>query len=223
LIKDKDFICLSYAADILQWLRNCLEKLPDIADPVKWSVMPYIWTLQTITQQSNYDNMASDIIAEMLASDDTIKSSFKIVQQFGQFKVKRGEEIFSTMVNAITEKKWDCIVNRDYSIAFPYMEVHPSRWKNHLIALTDDHGLFLGIKRKISDKPVIRAKQIVQYMDGFREYPWWLCSKQFNEKPFRLGIPEAWLRVNEQQIVTELVDTIGYFLSISTKEPKLPW
>ena len=121
--------------------------------------------------------MASDIIAEMLASDDTITSSFGIVQQFEQFKEKRGEEIFTTMVNAIAEKKRDCTVNRNYSIAFPYMEVHPSRWKNHLIALTDEHGLFLGIKRKIADKPAIRAEQIGKYMDGFKQYPWWLLQQ----------------------------------------------
>jgi len=223
LAKDKDFVCLSYAVDILQWLQNCLDKFPEITDSLRWSLMPYIWTLQTITQQSKYDNMSNDVIANMLESDDTIASSFEIVQQFNQFKEKRGDEIFTALVNAITEKKLDCVVNRDYSIAFPYMEIFPSGWKNHLIALTEDQGLFLGIKRRNADKPAIMAKQIEKYSDGYKDYPWWLCSKQFNRSPFRLRLAEAWLRANEPQIVRELLSTIEHFLSIAAKEPNLLW
>jgi hypothetical protein len=222
LVKDKDFVCLSYASNILRWLQNCLDKLPNMTDSVRWSIIPYIWTLQTISQQSKYDNMANDIVAEMLASDETIISSFEIVNKFEKFKERRGEEIFTNMANAMAEKKWDCTVNRNYSITFPYMEVHPSSWKNHLIALTKDPILFLGIKRKIVNKP-IQPKQIGKYMVGYKEYPWWLISKEFNESLFRLDMPEVWIRVNEQKVVAELLNTIEYFLSISANEPELPW
>lgn len=184
-----------------------------------------MWTIQSITQQSKYDNMSNNIVTEMLASDETITSSFEIMRQFGQFgqfKETRGKAIFTAIVNAIHAKKIDCTVKKSYSIVFPYMEIIPSLWNNHLIALTNDPGLFLGIKRRNADEPAISSDQIIYYMDGFKEYPVWLCSREYTKPPFRLNTAEPWLYSNEQQVVNELVQTIEYFISISIKEPKLP-
>ena len=218
-----DFACVSYEQDILHWLRTCLTNHQDLSQPVRWGIQPYIWVLEKITQQSSTHTMNNDIVSQMLTSDDSIASAFAIADHLQSLKDRRGEAIFRSLVKEIEAHHLDCVINTDYSVAFPFFEIIPNGWKNHLIALTVEGGLFLGIKRRSDVNPVILNSQIASMLGGFRESPYWLCYWVYKDALYRLDSSEVWQLKNEPLIVGELISKIKGFIATAQATPHLRW
>ncbi len=223
LTENRDYICLSYGKDILQWLNKCLADGTELSGPVKYTVQQYIWLLEKITGNAKNDYMSQEIVTEMTAADEHIESSFFIAAHIEQLKEIRGQAIFRTFENKLSGSSIDCMLNHKYSEVFPWIEIYPAGWKHHYIAFTDENGMFFGIKRKVSDNPVIKFEQISSHLAGFRSHPWWLCSSYMTTPRFNLSTNEPWLQKNESYIADEILNCVRLLTGVSKKEDKLDW
>jgi hypothetical protein len=96
LVKDRDFQCISYKRDIIEWLELCKNKSIDF--PLLHGILSqYIFLIKSLTNQSTNQKMSTDIAKQITSSTDSLKAYF---EARNAYEIVRNE-IFAEFVNAM--------------------------------------------------------------------------------------------------------------------------
>lgn len=102
LAKDKDFMTLSYAYDIIGWLNACREKAVDLP-PIREAIAQYTNLIKYITGQTVSKEMENDIKNTILGNKDYIKNLDNIKRAITLSEIQLQEDFWKVLKKKMTD------------------------------------------------------------------------------------------------------------------------
>ena len=221
--------CISFAADIINWLEECLQ-MPETIKlaPVREVLQQFIRTLKTITNQLG-DEQMNEMVRMLSNSEENMRNAKAIVDVFEQCRSKMILKFF----NAFHEKfnctldrvriDWDYDENNGTSADITYMfdrEATPGI-SVVFILNSNKHERFLhvglclkreGEQTRFGDIKVARELRAHYGIDGKETNGWYLCREDItfegklinftdlDENYFKLFDPEKFERIVDSTV-----------------------
>jgi hypothetical protein len=211
LKNENDFRCISYKADIKDWLISCLKEAAQFP-LLRETINQYINLINSLTGQTIDNNMAKEINNLLLENDDFLESAFTLSNTIESVKNERAILISNAIEKKIKDKALACKVSPHY-YTFPRIEFYPDNWRTHLIGYTNANGLMYGVKRVDSMNKPVTFDQIKDCIGSdWKTSDWWLCYKPLNKGTFNILSAQPWLKKNEEELVSTIIQQIESLL-----------
>lgn len=102
LKKDKDYICLSYKSDILEWLNNCRKEV--VTFPIlREGITHYINLIKLITNQSTNEKMEQEVRKIILSSFEYLQAANEIASNIykaeAEIQLLFWKELYKSFIN----------------------------------------------------------------------------------------------------------------------------
>ncbi|MEW2920114.1 PD-(D/E)XK nuclease family protein [Muricauda sp. ANG21] len=215
LALDKDYYCLSYKTDIVDWLEACLKESAE--EPIlRESIRQYIILLKKLTNQLSDKAMEKEmykLVRENYNAAQTISSAIWDVEL--EFTRQFIDEIAARLINELNNN-WSVEVDNDLSDSWTGITITSDKWpENIAVKLEGDSKIpwqksvygIIGAKDKV-DRASIKVVlgQLEYFQSDFREskvWPYYRYILDFNNVSERSKLFNSQLREDLIKIVKE--------------------
>lgn len=185
------FKCISYKDNLLKWLEQAVE-IAARQPLVRETIIQYINIIKKLTGQNMEKNHIDELVKILSSSENAIRTSFLIEQNFWQVKrniLLRIKQFQSEIMNEINAEGKYKILAFDYNDKFEDTESGFSytidRWENHSIKFSFENrwfsGLYYGVVTKDGKEALSPEQKIelIKTLDGYNGYSstWWTCFR----------------------------------------------
>jgi hypothetical protein len=188
-LKEGDnYVCISYAEDIITWLELC-RKEAVIHAILRETITQYIYLLKHLTNQTINERMKKELVDEITESANKIDAAFEIVSSFDEVKLRIVDKYKETLLTSLG-KEWDTDTKGKFGKKDSELRLYKDAW-SHAIILTfnsDYQNLELGIYRKDDEKctdSVLQTKVREKLKDlnigSVLNYPNWVWNCKFQD------------------------------------------
>jgi hypothetical protein len=125
LLLDKDFKCLSYRTDIINWLEACRKEVA-ILPLVREAISHYINLIKYLTNQTTNHQMEDELTILM---QENLKSSFAIAGNLQNATQMVATAFCNKIISAINDIGLDCSCNIDFKTNYTGIWIWNPKWK----------------------------------------------------------------------------------------------
>ena len=102
LVRGKDYFCLSYKVDVVNWLKKCINSISNREDSfLRISISQYLSLVKEITNQTQSDMIQEEIHQEILSN---LLISDRIVSEFDLALRTISEEVRGKVINSLRKE-----------------------------------------------------------------------------------------------------------------------
>lgn len=188
--------CISFASDILSWLRSCLQMEETIRiETLRAVFMQFIEVLETLTQQPSGGRDME--IAELLTSKENMKAAWNIYKNFDEIRVNLMQKVLKALEKKIevesgksknAETQYDyessneVLLQKYYKLqssTYPGISYYCKNLYDDVdlyFRIEIDHNIFFGFctpKNKKEAGVQMKELQRVEFFGDALHYGWW--------------------------------------------------